>query len=85
LQKWNELVISKLGLAEILVDGELVVKGTNFDKEPEKFDLRLSEGNHDLIIRYYYRQIQNQLNIMYKTEDMTEYGPFENLVLNLNE
>lgn len=73
------------GLAELYVDGQLVVKGQELGDKPEEFTFSLNEGLHKFKINYYYRQIQNQLNIMYKTPEMQDFEPFEQLVEPLNE
>ena len=76
LQTWD-------GLAEIYVDGELIAKGNNFENEPEYFKTDMTVGIHSFSIKYYYKQIQNQLSIQYRTGDMQEFQPFEDLVIPL--
>lgn len=67
------------GLAELYIDNQLVAKGQEFGDKPEEFIFSLSKGAHSFKINYYYRQIQNQLNIMYKTSEMEVFKPFEDL------
>ena len=72
------------GLGNIYIDDKLVAKGIEFKNKPEEFKIQLSGGIHNLKIEYFYQQIQNQLNIMYKTKEMQDFEPFENLVQPLN-
>ncbi|OWW26167.1 hypothetical protein B4Q04_00340 [Zobellia sp. OII3] len=68
------------GFANIYIDDKLVAKGSETNKTPQDFNVALSEGKHTLRIEYYYRKIQNQLNIKYKTDPMHGFLPFEKLV-----
>ncbi|TRX61684.1 family 20 glycosylhydrolase [Fulvivirga sp. M361] len=77
LQTWD-------GLAELYIDDKLVAQGNNFKNEPESFSTSHSQGEYSFSIKYYYRQIQNQLSIVYKTAEMQDFEPFEGLVLPLN-
>jgi len=81
LGQYSFKLLTHDGLANMYIDGKLVAKGTKFNKEPEDFNVQLSEGIHSFKIAYYYRQIQNQLNILYKAEGMAAYNPFEDLVM----
>ncbi|RTE53975.1 hypothetical protein EHW67_08560 [Arenibacter aquaticus] len=72
------------GLAEVYIDGILVAKGTEFKRKPEEYSVSLSEGKHSLMIKYFYKHIQNQLNIMYKKEGETNFVPLEELVMPLS-
>lgn len=71
------------GLANIYIDDVLVAKGKEFKNIPEEFTINLKQGKHSLKIEYFYQQIQNQLNLMYKSKDMKEFVPFEELVITL--
>lgn len=71
------------GLAELYIDDKLVAKGENFENKPEDFDLNLTAGTHNITIKYFYRQIQNQLSILYKTPGMKNFEPLEDLALPL--
>ena len=73
------------GLAEIYVDGALVAKGTEFENKPQEFVVSLAKGVHSLQIKYFYKHIQNQLNIMYKNGGMSNFAPFEDLVTPLKD
>ncbi len=68
------------GLAELFIDNQLVAQGKEFKNQPEDFIVNLQKGQYNFTIKYYYRQIQNHLSIMYKTEEMKDFLPFENLV-----
>ena len=68
------------GLAELYIDDQLVGKGKTWKNEPEDFMIKLEAGNHPFTIKYFYKQIQNQLSILYKTEDMSHFEPFEKIV-----
>ncbi|AUP78697.1 family 20 glycosylhydrolase [Flavivirga eckloniae] len=71
------------GLAELYIDDKLVAKGENFGNKPEEFNLKLTAGTHKITIKYFYKQIQNQLSILYKTPEMKDFEPFEDLALPL--
>lgn len=68
------------GLAELYIDDKLIGKGEAFANKPEDFASTLQAGTHSVKIKYYYKQIQNQLSILFKTEDMPDFAPFENLI-----
>ncbi|WP_435315247.1 family 20 glycosylhydrolase [Cellulophaga fucicola] len=72
------------GLANVYIDDVLIAKGTEFNNKPEEFTAKLSKGEHKVKIVYFYKHIQNQLNIMYKSEEMENFVPFENLIQPLN-
>ncbi|MCG8307198.1 MAG: family 20 glycosylhydrolase [Cytophagales bacterium] len=72
------------GLAELYIDATLVGKGKEFDNKPEDFYAELDAGAHEIVIKYFYRKIQNQLSILYKTSDMDTFLPFEGLVAPLD-
>jgi len=82
-QLYSLRLLTHDGLANIYIDEKLVARGAKFEKKSEDFTIKLTEGVHDFRIEYYYRQIQNQLNILYKSENTVEYKPFEDLVLDL--
>lgn len=71
------------GLAELYIDDKPLAKGKKFENEPEDFTVGLTVGKHNFTIKYYYRQIQNHMSILYKTTAMPNFEPFENLVLPL--
>ncbi|MCF8715526.1 family 20 glycosylhydrolase [Joostella atrarenae] len=73
------------GLANLYLDSNLVVKGTEFNNIPEEFIVQIAAGKHSLKIEYFYKQIQNELNIMYKTEDMQDFAPLEDLIQTLDD
>ena len=60
-------------------------KGQEFENKPEDFKIILEEGKHSIMIKYFYKQIQNQLSILYKTSEMVEFKPFEELVIPINQ
>ena len=68
------------GLAYIYVDENLIAKGKEFKNKPEFFQMSLGSGLHKLVIKYYYKSIQNQLSINYKESEMQTYEPIENLM-----
>jgi len=68
------------GLAELYIDYKLVGKEVKFENKPEDFSVILEAGTHKITIKYYYKQIQNQLSILYRTKEMQDFEPFENLV-----
>ena len=72
------------GLAELYIDDSLVAKGENFKDEPESYNSTHPEGEYSFLIKYYYKHIQNQLSILYKTPAMEDFEPFEDLVLPLD-
>lgn len=71
------------GLAHIYINGKRIAMGANFEDVPEYFTTTLPKGLHDLTINYYIKNIRNRLSIKYRTGDMQEYEPFENLVKNI--
>ncbi len=73
------------GLAELYIDDALVAKGVNFKNEPENFTVDLGKGPHTFRIKYFYKEIQNQLSILYKTSAMPDFEPFENLITPVNQ
>lgn len=86
VEKDDEYMLKLLtddGLAELYIDDKLVAKGTNFEKKAEDFNLKLTSGAHNITIKYFYKKIQNQLNILYKTPEMKNFEPFEDLALPL--
>ncbi|TGV04613.1 beta-N-acetylhexosaminidase [Flavivirga rizhaonensis] len=76
LQTWD-------GLAELYIDGKLICKGENFKNEPEFFTVNFKEGNYPFQIKYFYKNIQNQLSILYRKEGDGNYNHFEELVVPL--
>lgn len=68
------------GLAHLYIDDKLVAKGESFKNSPEEFKCNLTKGIHKIEIKYFYKRIQNQLNVQYKTSGMKDFAPFENLV-----
>ncbi|WP_400070483.1 family 20 glycosylhydrolase [Zobellia russellii] len=68
------------GLCNMFIDDNLVAKGSELSKVAEDFQIKLSKGKHTVKIEYYYRKIQNQLNVKYKTDKMKDFLPFEKLV-----
>ncbi|MEB8344733.1 family 20 glycosylhydrolase [Flavobacteriaceae bacterium KMM 6898] len=71
------------GLANVYIDDALVAKGKEFKNIPEEYTVKLKQGKHKVKIEYFYQQIQNQLNLMYKTDKMQSFAPFEELVIAL--
>lgn len=82
-QEIELLIQTHDGLAHLYVDDVLVAEGSNFNNQSEEFALKLSGGVHSFFIKYYYRQIQNQLSILYKTADMEDFESFENILIPL--
>ena len=68
------------GLAELIIDDEIVGKGREFANKPEDFSCSLDKGTYKIRINYFYKHIQNQLSILYKTDEMDQFEPFEKLV-----
>ncbi|MBJ2176059.1 family 20 glycosylhydrolase [Aureibaculum sp. A20] len=68
------------GLGSLYIDGKLIGAGKEFGKKLESFELNLDVGIHEFRIDYFYKEIQNQLNITYKNSVMNEAIPFEQLV-----
>ncbi|RPD99971.1 hypothetical protein EGM88_01535 [Aureibaculum marinum] len=73
-------VLTDDGLANLYIDGKLIAKGNEFGKKTESFTVNLTGGSHKFKIDYFYKKIQNQLNITYKTKLSEEILPFEQLV-----
>ena len=65
------------------IDGKKVFTGSEFDKKYEEFEVTVQEGKHSFTINYYYRSIQNQMSILYRSGEMDEFQPFENIVMEL--
>ena len=74
IQTWD-------GLAELYINEQLVGKGEAFGNKAEDFTFSAKAGLHSVKIKYFYKQIQNQLSILYKTQGMNEFKPFEELVV----
>ncbi|OWW24361.1 hypothetical protein B4Q04_16095 [Zobellia sp. OII3] len=72
------------GLAEIYINDKCIAKGEDFTDSPEHFQTVLSKGNHALTIKYYIKNIRNRLSVKYKVGHMSEFEPFENLVLDMS-
>ena len=68
------------GLAELYINNNLVGKGEEFANKPEDFRTKLESGAHEITIKYFYKNIQNQLSILYKTDNMQNFEPFEKLI-----
>lgn len=68
------------GLAELYINDTLVAKGEEFENKPEEFVVGFKKGTHNFRINYYYKHIQNQLSILYKTPEMKEFVSFEDLI-----
>lgn len=74
LQTWD-------GLAELYIDGKPIASGKNLENKPEFFYQRLDKGKYPFVIKYYYKNIQNQLSILYRKKGEEAYHHFEELVL----
>ncbi len=71
------------GLAELYIDDKAVGIGAEFGNKPEDFTTVLEAGKHTITINYFYKEIQNQLSILYKTDEMETFKPFEELMVPL--
>jgi|GEM_PF-5687150 len=84
-QTYTFTLLTDDGLGALYIDGKLVGQGTTFAKKPEDFKLTLTAGTHEFSLHYFYKKIQNQLNLTYKTDEMNEALPFEELVKPLKQ
>lgn len=73
---------NKDGEVSLNINGNLF-KGSKSDFSEQTFSLFLNEGVYPIRINYFYRNIQNILNIQYKTPFDNEFMGIENLLQTL--
>ena len=78
--KYTFNLLTDDGLGSLYIDEKRIGAGKEFGKKTESFEVNLTEGTYKFRIDYFYKEIQNQLNITYKTDAMDKEAPFENLV-----